>query len=256
MTTFQVTYSELGRCICGACIRVDSFRDERSYQEFYRRALCQTCLDRTCFAASERDPATLFPLHRGALVASKPERNAVTELGILPFLFVVPEPRVAWEARFLVRVGTDLHALDPFDEFRPMQQVLEGHQIRLHEVESLSDASCVREHLAELDLLIGLHPSDIASACSLCSLPAEVSSVALSDGQFPWRTCTLLPLERWWPFPTKDPSVLRTCALMGRALGLSAPGRSDRTPIQHLVAGLADRFEQVVPDPAPLRAST
>ena len=64
--------------------------------------------------------------------------GVLQELGLLPFIFVAPEARIAWEVRRLLRAGRDPEPLDPWDELVAMKPVLKGHQVRLTEVDDVA----------------------------------------------------------------------------------------------------------------------
>ena len=105
-------WAYVGECSCGAQVAPDSFRDAESWRDYGITGLCQRCQDRIYFAASASDSSWRFPLRRGVLAASM-QRECGLELGMFPFLFVSPESRVAWEARFLVRAGPNLPGARP-----------------------------------------------------------------------------------------------------------------------------------------------
>ena len=87
MTFFTVDYPEIGRCLCGAILRLDSFRDEASHLAFYRTGLCQGCADQAFLCEDPHDPDRRLPLRRGALVAHHAAEDGGVELCALPFLF-------------------------------------------------------------------------------------------------------------------------------------------------------------------------
>ena len=244
MTMFTVRYPEIGRCMCGAVLHVDSFRNDESHRAFFTTGLCQRCSDDSSFVASKCEPGRRFDLWRGALVANRREGDGDPELGILPFLFLVEELRIAWEARFIVRMGSNLEPLDTFDELLPMKDYLAGHQIRVHEGSALDADSGPGKHLANLVLLIALDRTGLEVAEGSGVLPLGVSGVSLADS-ISWRReygRPLLPVGRWWPFDVGPPSVLRICALMGFVLCLRAPDGRGASPFQRVVADCGDSF--------------
>ena len=106
----------IGRCTCGATVYPDGFRSRESRDDFSiaGAGLCQSCRDRTYFAVST-DGTLRYPIRRGVLAAPEVRDGAVAEIGLLPFIFVAPECRVAWEARHLLRAGPDLDPLNVWD---------------------------------------------------------------------------------------------------------------------------------------------
>lgn len=225
MTSFTVRHPEIGRCICGTVLHVDSFRDDRAYRAFYSSGLCQNCSDRAFLCMSAAEPGRRLPLRRGALVAHRVVEDAGGELCLLPFLFVAEEGRVAWEARYIVRIGPHLDPFDPFDELLPMKDQLKGHQIRVHEGSSLEGVPGPAEHMAGLELLIGADRAALEAAVATGVFPSAVRCVSLADGlpRCGSHGRPVLPLERWWPYSEGPPSTLRVCALLGFVLCL--PGR-------------------------------
>ena len=253
MTTFQVAYPEIGRCMCGAVLRVDSFRTVSAYESFYRTGLCQSCFDASSFGASQSDPSHRFPVRRGAMVSASCEGESGLELVIFPFLFVVPEPRIAWEARSILRIGPRLEPLDQFDELLPMKDLLTGHQIRVHEATSLADATEAAAQLSRLELMIAPDRETFPLVDRAGDFPDAAVRVALAEA-IPWRRAygqPLLPFGRWWPFPTEEVSVLRACALLGMAFGLAGRGECGRPPLHELLLSLGDSFGEGVPIPRP-----
>ena len=100
-----------GRCVCGAAVHGNGFRDRGSYLAFSRTGLCQACQDQVFLCSTGDDVESRVPLRSGAVVAVRGG-----EACFLPFVFVVPEPRIAWEARYIVRAGSGLDPIDPYDE--------------------------------------------------------------------------------------------------------------------------------------------
>ena len=125
---------EIGRCLCGASVFADSFRDRESYLEFYRtaRGLCQACQDSIFLGENPDEPAAPFPIVDGALAAVRTSRAGAAEACLLPFrLVAAPQALIAWEARFIVRAGPALEPLDPWRELEPMRELLDDHQVRV-----------------------------------------------------------------------------------------------------------------------------
>ena len=259
MTRFQGSRPEIGRCVCGAAVHDDSFRDWESYLEFYRQSgLCQECQDGVFLVDTGWDEPRRFPLRSGALVAATVHGGSLAELAVLPFRFVVPRARIVWEPRYLTRAGSELAPLDFWDELLPMRGVLEGHQVRLEEVGSFEHPR-VRERLGGVDLVVGLDRPSIEAAAEACPfLPAGDACAAL-EGEAPWREAfgrALLPLHEfvcarprpaslWWAGDTASRSVLRVLAMLGLVLGVQGiRAYRDRRPFDFVLASRAHRFEE------------
>lgn len=230
-------WAEAGRCTCGATVYPDAFRDRTSWNDFRITGLCQACQDRLYFAASTSDASFRFPLRRGVLAAPVQRDGVVAEIGLFPFLFVAPEYRVAWEARYLLRAGAALEPLDPWDALVPMRPVLEDHQVCLTEVVDVA-APEVRAAL-NVDLVVVL---DGQAHAALDRLPFAVPAprVAL-DAVIRWtvRYSSAL-LAPWLRYPAQD-SVLRTCALLGLAFD---PGAVVQ-PLRSIVGAHRERFPEL-----------
>ena len=227
---------KIGRCTCGATVFGDSFRDRESYLEFLRtgRNLCQRCQDEIFLAGNPDDPHhRRFPIVDGALAAV---RGVLGETCLLPFRLVsAPRARIAFEARFIVRAGPSLKPLDPWDELDPMRDLLDGHQVRVHE-HTCFDTPEVAERVSPLSILIALDRPALVAACSACPPLSRLSTLSLEDA-VPWRTAFARPLRplRGWSSPGHEPSsALRECALMG--LALLERDTAGRRALDHLVA--------------------
>ena len=259
MTRFQGSYPEIGRCPCGAAIHDDSFRDRESYREFYRQSgLCQECQDRVFLADTGWEEPRWFPLRSGALVAATAHSGVLAELAVLPFLFIVPRAQIVWEARHLIRAGSGLAPLDPWDELDPMEEVLEGHQVRIGELDSF-EHPLLRQRLHDADLVLGLDRASLRAVARACPfLPGGDALVALED-EAPWREAygrPLVPLHDffrsrtrpaslWWQADTESRSSLRVLAMLGLLLGAHGrDGYSDRRPFDFVLASRAHRFEE------------
>ena len=245
MTSFTVRYPEIGRCMCGTVLYVDSFRDARSYQDFYRSGLCQGCSDEATLCVSPHASGRRLRLRRGAVVAHRSADDGGVELCLLPFLFVAEEWRIAWEARYIVRIGPCLEPLDPFDELLPMKDHLDGHQVCVHEGESLRGAPGPAEHLTRLDVLLGPDRMGLEAAVGTGVFPAGARCMSLADG-FPWRRelgRPLLPLGRWWPYDEGPLSTLRACALMGFALCWRGPDGESGSPFRQCLSASGGAVE-------------
>ena len=227
----------LGRCVCGAQVAEDSFRDEASYSEFYLSGLCQECQDQIFFApggAGIHD----WPVRTGVVVAHGGVDGRVDEVAVLPFVFLAETGRVAWEARFVLRIGrAPLAPVDPF-ELEPMAGALGGHRVRLTEVHPFAHPR-LPEWLGALEVLIALDTSSLKAITGACPALGGAVPVALADA-VPWSVLCGYPLVPFDvfvgalgldPSPRPEPCVLRRCALLGAALGLSEV----RVPGEHPV---------------------
>ena len=183
------------------------------------------------------------------LAATVTRDGAVVELGLLPFLFIAPETRIAFEPRFLLRAGAALAPLDPWDELLPLKSALETHQVRLTEVEGL-DASQVREAL-DVDLAV-VHDAATRAALAGLALAPRARIATLAD-DVPWRAFVGITLpELLWPWTrgVEPGSVLRACALL--ALVLRPPGAGASPPLRWLIRAHRARFPELecpLPDP-------
>ena len=229
---------EIGRCLCGARVFADSFRDRESYLEFHRtaRGLCQACQDSIFLGENPDEPAAPFPIVDGALAAVRTSRAGAAEACLLPFrLVAAPQALIAWEARFIVRAGPALEPLDPWRELEPMRELLDDHHVRVSSHRSL-DAPGLEARLANLRLLVGLDRPSLDAVHALCTLPPGIPRASLAD-EVPWRDAfarSLLPLGTWCAEEPEPASALLACALMG--LILVEHGRGGRRPLDHLLA--------------------
>ena len=228
---------EIGRCICGARVFADSFRDRESYREAHVTGLCQACQDATYVGVDEEQGRTT-PIFDGAIVAVRAPGSSDCELALLPFRFVVPsphQPRCVWDAYKILRIGPSLDEVDLASELEPMESLLAGHQLRATEHPAI-DSGELWERTAGLDLVVGLDRPALNTAARLCGLPDGISRVSLSD-EVPWANQfgrSLQPLETWWGPEPGPLSALRVCALMGWLL--LARGKDGRRPFDHILA--------------------
>ena len=235
----------LGRCPCGAHVPRAGFRDRTSYLEFRINGLCQACQDSVFLCTTaHHDARGRLPLRRAALVA-----HDDASVAVLPFLAVAEGPRIAWEARHLVRIGPRLAPLDPCEALAPMRETLSAHLVRLHDTPRPDDPT-VRARLAGTELVVVL---DHATRRRLATLPlAPGHRVVVLGEEVPWRERygpSLATLESTWGAdPAGHRSALRTCALV--AWALEHRSRPDAPPVVHsLLARHAAAFAN--PPPAP-----
>ena len=226
-----------GRCaLCAAAVFPDGFRDRTSYREFHTTGLCQDCQDGVHFRPSA-DARLRYPIRRGVLAAPAVRDGAVAELAVLPFVCIVPEARIEWEARWLLRAGAGLVPLDPWDELLPAEHALREHQVRLAEVDDAGGPE-VRAAL-DADIVVVL---DAPAERALAQLPLKDAALrlALTDG-LPRATLDA-HLAYWLQRPV---SVVRACALM--VLVLAHPTGSARrrsVPLRTLLEPHRARFPE------------
>ena len=219
-------WAATGGCsVCATPVTPDGFRDRAAYRDFHITGLCQACQDEQYFRPSVADGRMRYPIRRGVLAAPAVRDGEVVELALLPFLCIVPEARVEWEARSLLRAGARLAPLDPWHELEPAEPVLRTHQVRLTEVADLGAAE-VRAALDVVDIAIVL---DAPARDALARLPLKQSALcfALAD-DLPWEARFGAPLETLLAYWLREPvSVVRACALL--VLALADPAGRART---------------------------
>ena len=228
-------------CLCGVTVVIGGFRDRASYREFQNTGLCQACQDALFFRASHPDGRWLYPIRRGALAAPLERDGSVVALGVVPFLCVVPEARVAWDARYVLHAGERDAPLVPTDELGSMEPLLEFHQVRLAEVDDVAGAQ-VRAAL-DVDLLI-VRDAGAREALGRLALGAGALCLALAD-DLPWHRLFGPTLPRP-PGPTRpglpDVSVLGACGEAAVALSESTPRFE---PLRRLLGAHRDRFPEL-----------
>ena len=236
--------TEMRRCICGAQVRSDSFRDRDSYRDAYITGLCQECQDSAYFAVNQ-DEGRHLPIFDGALLAVR-SPGAVHELCLLPFRFVASEPanaRLVWEARRIARAGPWMDRIDLGYELEPMANLLAGHQVRASEHRNF-DADALCERLAPLHLLVGLDRGSLDTAAAVCRIPEHVSWANFAE-EVPWSATfgrTLRPLETWCGPEPGALSTVRMCAVMGMLL--VERGRTGLRPLDYLLEPRSGLFGQ------------
>ena len=235
---------EIGRCGCGAIVRANYFRDLESYREFYQSGLCQSCQDSVFLATYEVDGQ----VHRGSIrqgavigVSEGCSSADIDELCLVPFIFTVPECRIAWEPRYIVRAGPALTPVDVWDVLELMRPVLDGCQVRVHEVDGVGSA-LVSERLGAVDLIVALerHSLDVLdSACGGLPEPAACVGVSEEVDCQAFLERPLIPLgafvrtqfrraSPWW-CTTVDPALpLSACAVLGALLAGIGLATADR----------------------------
>ena len=234
----------LGRCVCGAVVRKDDWRDECSEREWLLSGLCQDCQDRIFLAS---DGNARHPLRFGALAAHSVAGRDLTELAVLPFLFIPETGTVAWEARYALCIGPQLSS-GLLSDLNPMAWMLAGNLLRVIRLHDLAEP--LLADFSDLDLLLALDHNSLETIVGACPPLGGGFGVALSDA-LDWRSLAgrpLLPLgefvhelglEPSCPGSSPPPSPLRLCAQMGAALGL-AGGR----PLAQLLDFVEDRLPE------------
>ena len=222
------------QCKCGATVLIGGFRDRASYREFHASGLCQACQDELYFRASHPDGRRRYPIRRGVVAAPLERGGTVVALGVVPFLCIVAEARVAWDARYVLHAGERGAPLGPDDELRSMRPMLQSHQVRLTEVDDVAGAQ-VRAAL-DVDLVI---VRDTAARDALGRLPLGTRALrlALAD-DLPWATLFGETLPR-----LLGVSVLGACAELAVALEGGSVPRFE--PLRRLLHERRDRFTEL-----------
>lgn len=245
-------------CWCGVPVGPMDLRDAAAAADFRLTGLCQLCQDQTYFARSTADPGLRHVLRRGAVVAARWRALTPCEVAILPFVFIVPEPRIAWDPRLAVRAGPALPADDVSDAFFPMSHAWSKHRVRVSQVERL-DHPAVHEALAGAELVVALDVHALCAVTHWCGPLPIATRVSLTD-LVPWHDAyRLTPLQcldmvRLLPFGDRDitlpwpPTPLGECAVLARFLELSSvqPAYASRTAFELVLGSLAGRFPESV----------
>ena len=221
---------EIGRCACGASVRIDSFRDRASYLGFERRRLCQECIDAALVARAGH-----CALRRGAVVVGVSRPGVPVEFAAIPFVYAEHRRFLAWDARTVCRIGAGPEASDPWGDLRPMEGSLRDHQVCVHDGTDVHDP-VLAECLGPVGLLLGLKSHGLQSFASDARLPGSPPCLVEAADAFAWCGTFGQPLtplasfslhlglepvllDPWAPTPS-----LRTCARLGAALSLPVPG--------------------------------
>ena len=250
----------LGICDCGETVREDSFSDRLSLLEWQISRMCGECQSRTFLGL---DPAGVLPpspIRFGVIAAEGWPHADVSELALLPFRFVSEFHVLAWEARFILRLGPLLdsqwHA-----ELQPMSGILTGHRVRVTDLASFRDPR-LDEWFSDLDLLLALDQGSALSILRTCpALAVGAPHVAALADEVPWSRVTghhLVPFEAFVraknldfrPEAARSPrSALSRCACMAAALALadSSSPEDERTALWHLFASVKPRFAKSDP---------
>ena len=245
---------------CDAPVCAQELRDGRAVSAFAATGLCQTCQDRTYLARSSADPAVRYALRRGVVVAVRQAGPAPCEVAALPFLFTVPEPRLAWDPRLLVRAGPALAPEPPSAALFPMARLWSEHRIHVREVERLDDPALL-DALAAAELVVALELRALCAVSHHCGPLSLASCVSLTD-VFPWygayglsplqcldglRLNALGAEDALLPWP---PTALGECALLAAFMELPTwrPPFDGRTAFEVLLGLLAERFREPRPE--------
>ena len=183
-----------------------------------------------------------YPIRRGVLAAPVERSGVPVELGLLPFICIIPDARVEWDSRYLLRAGVALAPLNPSDELVALKPALDTHQVRLTEVGDIRGPE-VRAAL-DVDLVVVL---DAAARVSLATLPVGTSALCLAIADdLAWQSLYGAPLPALltaWAGGVEGASVLRLCALLGLALEPLGAGAFE--PLRYLVSAQRARFPEL-----------
>jgi len=242
------TGAVLGRCGCGAVVRTDSFRDLASYAEFFFSGFDQPCQDRAFLGLDEQGKLPPCPIRFGALAAHLAPGPVAPELVVLPFLFVPEFHVLAWEARYILRIGPR-HSDAPLMDLYPMGDSLAGHRVRVTEIDSYADRRLV-DWFSDLELLLASDRGAIDAIVRACPPLRTGLRVALDDA-VDWSDF----VSGVWPVDVSRPDVpppvspLHLCARMGAALlnPERRPRCEPRTAAWHLLESLRAHFPDLSP---------
>ena len=245
----------LGCCACGAFVREDSFRDQQSTIEFLTSGFCQCCQDRLYVASSGVEGLRAGSIRMGALVGHSVSDGTVDSIAVLPFTFVLALRHLAWDARYVTRIGIAAPMVRGWD-LAPMATMLAGHRICVTDVGRFDDP-IVGARLDGLDLLVGLDDESLQASVERCPALSSARPVALTDS-VPWLEISdeaVLPFESFVRVKRLDPeypqnlapvSALRHCARLGAALGLKGPGCGQaKTALSYLLDAVDESFPEL-----------
>ena len=259
----SATPADLGppRCRwCADAVPATGLRDSSAVSAFAATGLCQTCQDEAILARSSTDPAVRYAVRRGVVVSVRRDGPEPCEIAVLPFVFTVPEPRLAWDLRLLVRAGPGL-AREPLSVgLFPMMRAWSEHRVHLSEVESFEDPALV-DLMIEAELVVALGLRTLCAVSHHCGPLPLASCVSLTD-LFPWHGAYGLgPLQcldhlRLSAAGSRDvllpwpPTALGECSLIAAFLELTAwcPPYDGRTAFEVLLELLRGRFHEPRPD--------
>ena len=237
----------LGGCGCGALAHGGAVCGQSLGCGRAPHPLCWDCRERTAFRLSRADPDWQLPLRRGTVIVPLVRDTRLAEICLLPFVFVVPEPRIAWEPCSILRIGPCLDRVEPTVALRPLVPLLSGRRVRVRESGTFYDP-VVRRYFREFDLVVGLDRGSFDAVAPVWSLPDTDSLASLAD-EVPWRDVygrALHPLRSWWSGDPHAPSALQTCALVAHVLSKPArgDGEDDRCALDYLLARRSAVFEE------------
>ena len=248
----------LGHCRwCGARVGAGAFRDLDSFREYQVAAACQACQDAMYLGMSDEEPTVRHPVRHGVIVGAVTADDCLCEVGLLPFLFVVPPARVVWQPMYLLRAGSATHPVDPWVELAAMRDEWRDCNVRALCIPS-STNPLVGEGLVDRDLVIALDAPAVRVAADLCPTLRPPALVNLS-AELPWRQAYGTPLRPLAPFLRAHAldvdvgladafrgSALRQCAFVARLFALRATTGRDtgRTAFDILLLAHAARFQE------------
>ena len=243
MIQLPETGAVLGRCGCGALVRTDSFRDLCAYREWFLSRCCSRCQDLVFLALDEEGNLPLRPLRFGVLAAALAQGRVAPEIALLPFLFVPELHVLAWEARYIVSLASP-HSRASFLDLDPMTVSLNGHYVRVTEIDSHTDPR-LGGWFSDLELLLAADLRAIDTILAACPALATGLQVSLADA-LDWSRFVpeVLPAHVLGAHAPPVASALHLCARMGAALVLPEEPSSDepRTAAWHLLESLRPHF--------------
>ena len=142
---------------------------------------------------------------------------------MLPFLFVAPEARIAWQSHHVVHAGEEIRSLDPWAELFPLEREIPRNQVRAVEVADVGGPE-VRNAL-DVELVI---VPDAAARRVLARLPAGGAAlcVALAD-DVAWDVVFGEPMSSRPRSSKSGPTGCRSLACVRVSLSRSAARRRD-----------------------------
>ena len=258
MSCASIQSDTLGHCRwCGARVGAGSFRDLDSLREYQVSAACQPCQDTMYLGTCDEGSLLRHPVRHGVVVGAVTADDCVHEVGLLPFLFVVPPARIVWEPRYIVRAGSASYPVDPWVELRAMRDEWKDCNVRALCIPASTDP-LVREGIVDRDFVIALDAPSVRVASEL-SPSAKPPALVNLGAELPWRQAygaDLLPLAPFLRAHALDVDVglaeafggsaLRQCALIARLLALPATTGPDagRPAFELLLLAHAARFAE------------
>ena len=259
MSSASIQSDTLGHCRwCGARVGAGSFRDLDSLREYQVSAACQPCQDTMYLGTCDEGSLLRHRVRHGVVVgAITADDSVLSEVALLPFLFVVPPARLVWDTRYILRAGSALYPVDPWVELRAMRDEWKDCNVRALCIPA-STNPLVREAIVDRDFVIALDECSLRVALDL-SPSAKPPAFVNLGAELPWSQAygaDLVPLAPFLRAHALDvdvglaeafgSSALRQCALLARLLALRATTGPDtgRTAFELLLQAHAARFEE------------